>query len=185
MEVTVGVSNHHLHLTKEDYEVLFGNIKPEIKKELVQKGQYASNITVTIKTEKGKLENVRLLLPFRNYTQVEISKTDSYKLGINPPIRDSGDLSKASLVEIVGPIGSIKKECAIIATRHIHMTKEDQIKLGLETKAEVQVKVNGIKAALLDHVALKVDPSYVLELHLDTDDANALLLKNGDKVEII
>lgn len=185
MLVTVGVSNHHLHLTKEDYQTLFGNTPVEIKKELVQKGQFASNITVTIQTAKGKIEGVRLLIPFRSYTQVELSKTDTYKLGIDPPIRDSGDVTDASEVEIVGSLGSITKKCAIIATRHIHMNEEDQKRLGLQNKKEVQVRADGMKGATLDHVQLKVDPSYVLELHLDTDDANALLLKTGDTLDIL
>lgn len=180
MKVLLGVSNHHFHLTEEDYKILFGDTPIEIKKELVQKGQYASNLTATIKTEKGTIENVRLLTPLRKYTQVEISKTDAYRLGIDPPVRDSGDLRDAAMVEIVGTHGYIKKECAILATRHIHMTKEDQKKLNLEGKTEVQVQFDGEKGATLDHVQLKVAPSYTLELHLDTDDANALLLKTGD-----
>lgn len=185
MYINLGVSNHHFHVTKEDYEILYGDIPVENVKELVQPGQYASNLTATIKTEKAMIERVRLLVPFRSYTQVEISKTDAYKLGIDPPVRDSGDLIDASVVEIVGPHGSIKKECAIIANRHIHMTPQDQKELGLENKKEVQVKFAGSKGAILDHVQLKVDESYRLELHLDTDDANALLLKTGDKAEII
>lgn len=185
MFVNLGVSNHHIHLTEEDYHILFGNAPLEYQKELVQPGQYASNILVTIKTEKATIEKVRLLVPFRNYTQVELSKTDAYKLGINPPVRDSGDLSNASLVEIIGSCGSIKKECAIIANRHIHMTKEDQVRLGLEDKTEVSVKFAGEKGGVLDHVQLKVDDNYKLEMHLDTDDANAFLLKTNDQGEII
>lgn len=185
MEVVVGISNHHFHITEEDYQVLFGSTPVEIKKELTQRGQYASNITATIQTEKGKIENVRLLTPFRSYTQVELSKTDAYKLGITPPVRDSGDLREASIVEIVGSHGTIKKECAIIANRHIHLTPIDVDRFHLEGKREVQVKASGIKGAVLDHVQLKVDDSYKFELHLDTDDANALLLKQGDTLEIL
>lgn len=185
MEIKVGVSNHHFHLTEEDYQVLYGTAPVEYKKALSQKGQYASFVTATIQTEKAKIENVRLLVPFRSYTQVELSKTDAYKLGIDPPIRDSGDLRGASVVEIIGSKGSIKKECAIIASRHIHLTKEDQIRLGLEGKREVQVEFQGEKGAVLHHVHLKVANSYSLELHLDTDDANALFLKTGDRGEII
>lgn len=184
MKVQLGVSNHHFHLTEADYKVLFGDTIVENIKELVQKGQYASNIVATIKTEKGSIDKVRLLMPFRNYTQVEISKTDAYKLGINPPIRDSGNITGASEVEIIGTHGSIKKECAIIATRHIHMTKDDQEKLGLIGKSEVSVKFDGIKSGTFEHVYLKVDPTYTLELHLDTDDANAFLLTTGDVGEI-
>ena len=129
MDVTIGVSNHHVHLCKHDLEILFGNdYELSIKKELVQPGEFASNSLVSIKTEKATIENLRILGPIRNYTQVEISRTDAYKLGINPPARDSGDLEGSAGITIIGPNGSIdlEKGC-IIATRHIHLTPEDVI----------------------------------------------------------
>jgi len=182
--IPLGVSNRHIHMTKEDYETLFQE-KMTKRSDLVQPGQYATNQTVTIKTNKSKLENVRLLGPFRPYTQLEISKTDAYTLGIDPPIKNSGDLKGASEVEIVGPAGTIKKECAILANRHIHMTEEDREQLGLAGIEEVSIQVEGEKSGILDHVYIKVDPSYRLECHLDTDDANSHLLKTADRVEII
>lgn len=185
MDILLGVSNRHVHLNEEDYQILFGNTSLEVKKSLVQPGEFASNLVVTIKTEKNSIENVRILGPIRKYTQVELSKTDAYQLGINPPVRDSGDLTKAQMVEIIGLNGSIKKECAILATRHIHMTKNDRIALNLEDKDEVSIEIQGEKGAILHHVKIKEGQNYALECHLDTDDANALLAKTGDFIKII
>lgn len=186
MEVTLGVSNRHVHLNSEDFEILFGKgQKLEIKKELVQPEQFASNKTVFVKTEKSELKNVRVLGPIRNYTQVEISKTDAYKLGINPPVRDSGDLEGAEEVEIVGPSGSIKRKSAIIATRHIHLTERMRKDYNLENVKEVSVESAGEKGVIFKNVKLKVQEKSMLELHLDTDDANGACLKTGDVLTII
>lgn len=185
MKVSVGVSNRHVHLNNEDYQTLFHDTKMEVVRELNQPTQFASNLTVTIKTPKSEIPNVRVLGPIRNYTQVEISKTDAYKLGIDPPIRDSGDLENASLITIVGPFGEVTKECCIIATRHIHVDKKIREEKKLEGIKEVSIKVNGYKGGTLEHVHLKDSEEAYYELHLDTDDANAFFLKNNDEVEII
>lgn len=184
MKVLLGVSNRHVHLNKEDYKILFGEEEMQNIKDLVQPGQYASNLLVDIKTEKNTIKKVRVLGPLRPYTQVEISKTDSFTLGIKPPVRESGDLIGASTVTLVGPCGEITKECAIIANRHIHVTKELREKYGL-TKDVVSIKVEGEKPAIIEGVSLKESEVASLELHLDTDDANANLLKTGDMLEII
>lgn len=186
MEVTLGVSNRHVHLNLEDFEILFGkDQKLEVKKALVQPEQFASNKTVIVKTEKSELKNVRVLGPIRNYTQVEISKTDAYQLGINPPVRDSGNLDGAEEVEIVGPNGSIKKKSAIIATRHLHLTEKMRKEYDLEGVEEVCVEKVGEKGAIFKNVKLKVQDKSALELHLDTDDANGSLLKTGDILTIV
>ena len=184
MKVLLGVSNKHIHLNKEDYNILFGNTIMENYKELNQPGQYASNLFVDIKTEKGILKQVRVVGPLRSYTQVEISKTDSYVLGINPPIRNSGDLKGASTVTIVGVKGCLTKDCAIIANRHIHITKELKEKYNFNSNI-VKVKIEGEKPTILENVYLKEQEEAFLELHLDTDDANATLIKTGDMIEII
>ena len=186
MKVKLGVSNKHVHLTEIDFKTLFGNDAVlTIDKELVQPKQFASTLTVTIKTEKAFFDNVRVLGPIRDYTQVEISKTDAYKLGINPPIRDSGDIANAEEIQIVGPNGSITRKCAIIATRHIHLTKDMQKEYGLENIQEVSVEYTGEKGVIFKNVKLKVQDEAVFELHLDTDDANGSLLKTGDYLTII
>lgn len=184
MKVLLGVSNRHVHLNEEDYKILFGKEEMQNIKDLVQPGQFASNLLVDIKTEKNTIQKVRVLGPLRTYTQVEVSKTDSFTLGIKPPIRESGDLKGASIVTLVGPCGEITKECAIIANRHIHITKELKEKYGL-TNNVVSIKVEGEKLGIIGGVSLKESSIASLELHLDTDDANAHLLKTGDMLEII
>lgn len=185
MKVKIGISNRHIHLCKEDYEILFGNEIMEVVKELVQTGEFASNLFVEIKTEKNTISQVRLLGPIRNYTQVEISKTDCYTLGIDAPVRSSGDLEGAAIITIIGPNGTVTKPCAIIANRHLHMNHNDRISLGLENIDKIQAIVGNNKSAILNDVYVKETPLGVLELHLDTDDANANLLKNDDIAEII
>lgn len=183
MNIKVGISRLHVHFTEDDFKFLFGDQKLTKKNDLTQKGQFAANETVTIKGPKGEIKNVRIIGPFRNYTQVEISKTDSYALGLNPPIRTSGDLENAEEITIINNDKSIKRKACIIANRHIHITKEEQERLGLHDK--LKVKIAGDKSAILDNVYLKLGKDSVTELHLDTDDANACLLKQQDEVEIV
>lgn len=187
MKVSIGVSNRHVHLTKEHLYLLFGEgYELEKKNDLTQPGQYASTALLTIKTEKSEINNVRVLGPVRSYTQVEISKTDAYKLGLNPPVRNSGELNGSSPITLVGPKGSVNlNEGCIIAARHIHLMPS-QLKLyGLEGKDVVNVKLNGEKGGIITNVYLKTSDEAYFELHLDTDDANAHLIKNGDIGEII
>ncbi len=185
MKVKIGVSNRHVHLCQDDYEILFGNIELEKVKDLVQPGEFASNLLVKIQTPKATLEKVRVLGPLRRYTQVEISKTDCYLLGINPPIRTSGELDDASEITIIGPNGVINKKCAIVANRHLHLNHNERIELGLENIDKISVKVGNEKTAILNDIYIKETPNGVLELHLDTDDANANFLKTGDMAELI
>ena len=185
MKVLLGISNRHVHLTEEDYKALFNDAPLEKVKDLVQPGEFASNQKVSIKTEKSTINNVRLLGPLRKYSQVEISKTDSFTLGIKPPVRNSGDLENAEKITIVGPYGEVTKNCCIIATRHLHINKEDRIKYNLEGVEKVKVKIESEKSTVFEDVYVKENPNYVLELHLDTDDGNGSLAKTGDEVEII
>lgn len=186
MKVTVGISNRHVHLTKEHLEILFGkNYQLQILHPVNQPGQYASTAQVTIETKKSKIENVRVLGPIRPYTQVEISRTDSYKLGLTPPVRDSGDVTGSAPITIIGPCGKIElEEGCILANRHIHMTPEQQKDFGFIGISKVNVKIGGEKGGIINNVYIKVDRESYYEMHLDTDDANAFLLQNGDEVEI-
>ena len=185
MKINVGISNRHVHLTEEDYKLLFGD-KPMTKRnDLNQPGMYACNETVTIKGNKKSIDNVRVLGPCRSYTQVEISKTDAYVLGVNPPVRNSGDLIDASSITIIGPMGEIKRNAGIIATRHIHVDKNIRKQHNLEGIEKVGVKINGEKGGIIENVYLKDSEEAYFELHLDTDDANAHLLNQGDEVEIL
>jgi propanediol utilization protein len=183
MKVKVGISNRHIHLTKEDFNLLFGNIELEKRNDLTQPGEFASTLMVTIEGPKRRIENVRILGPFRSYTQVEISKTDSYNLGINPPVRDSGDLEDASIINIINNDKKIERKACIIPTRHIHINSKTKELLNLNSS--VRIKINNEKGGILDNVHLKVSDLYNFELHLDTDDGNANLLNQGDEVEII
>ena len=187
MKVSIGVSNRHVHLTLEHLKILFGNdFELEKKNDLTQPKQFASTSLVTIKTNKSEINNVRVLGPLRPYTQVEISKTDAYKLGINPPIRDSGDLKDSSPITIIGPNGVVElEEGCIIPTRHIHILPSQVSMYNLEGIDIVNVKINGEKGGILSNVHLKVSDEAYFELHIDTDDANAHLIKNGDIGEIL
>jgi putative phosphotransacetylase len=184
--VSVGVSNRHLHLSKKDKDILFGSTyELTVLKELKQPGQYACNETVTIQSQKGEIKNVRILGPFRPQTQVEISRSDSRRLRINPPVRNSGDLLNTEAITIIGPKGSINLEQGcIIATRHIHLHTKDAQKYNISNNQIVRAKVRGDKPGVLGNVYCKVSDSYVLELHVDTDDANAFNLNNNDILEI-
>ncbi len=184
MKVKVGISNHHVHLTKEVYDLLFFQ-EPTKRNDVHQIGEYACNETVVLKGPKGEIQNVRLMGPFRNYNQVEISRNDAHVLGLNPPVRKSGDLTGSENITLVTSKGSITlKEVCIVAERHIHMPKDLAQELNLKDNQIVNVKVLGDKAALIEaHIKIK-DNAY-FELHIDFDDANALGLKNDDEVEII
>lgn len=187
MNVNIGVSNRHVHLCSKDLKILFGeNFNLEVKKELSQPGQFASTSVVSIKTDKDIISNVRVLGPVRDYTQVEISMTDAYKLGVNPPVRESGDLDGSCGVTIIGPCGSVELNSGcIIATRHIHISPEKVHELGFDDVKFVSVRVGGIKGGILSNVSLKISPEFITEMHIDTDDANAHLIKSGDIGEII
>lgn len=185
IDMNVGISNRHVHLTEDDFKKLFNDKKLEVVKYLNQPGQFASNLKVTIKTEKSEISGVRVLGPLRDYTQVEISKTDAYKLGLNPPVRESGNLSGSADITIIGDNEVKVKECTIIATRHIHATKEDLEKYNLDASKKYKVRIYGEKGGIINKVSIKISDKSFFEMHLDTDDGNGHLLRCGDRVTII
>lgn len=179
-EINIGISNRHVHLTEKTYQQLFDS-PLTIAKNLSQPGGYASNQFVTIKTRDGKIEKVRIVGPHRNYNQIEISSSDAYILKINPPVRRSGDLKGAETVTIVGPKGEIElKESCILAQRHVHMSEKDANQLKLKDQDQVTVRINGDRAALLE-AYIKTSLEGQVELHIDRDEANALLIKKDTK----
>ena len=181
MKIRVGVSNRHIHLCKKDADMLFGT-DYEFKKrnDLSQVGEYACEEVVKISTSKGEFPYVRVLGPLRDYTQVEISQDDAMVLGIDPPIRDSGDLENSESVWISGPNGKIYKEnCCIRANRHIHCNKLDNI--GHNNRDIVKVKFNDI---IIDNVHIKMGDKYKLEMHIDKSDAEKYGIENGDYIEL-
>ena len=185
--ISVGISNRHIHLCQEDVEALFGSgHQLTIKKWLKQPGQYATAETVTIVGPKGSLANVRVLGPTREKSQLEISKTDSFALGVKAPINESGDLTHAGAVCVLGPKGMVTlKQNVIVAKRHIHMSPMDAAKFNVVHKQLVAIKTSGEREMIFMDTVIRVDDNFRLECHLDTDEANAASLKNGSKVTII
>ena len=185
--IPVGVSGRHLHLSRAHLDALFGpGYELTKKKDLSQPGQYASEETVDIMTTKGAFTRVRILGPVRKETQIELSLTDAVKLGINPPIRDSGNVAGSPGVVLVGPNGTITlDQGAIAALRHIHMTPADAERFGVKDKDIVQVECPGERGMIMGQVLVRVNDQYALEMHVDTDEGNAACLKTGDKVRIV
>ncbi|WP_315078883.1 phosphate propanoyltransferase [uncultured Clostridium sp.] len=183
-KIPIGVSNRHIHLSQKDLDILFGEGYVLTKKvDLKQPGQFAAKENVTIRGPKGEFENVRILGPVRQQSQVEISLTDSFRLGIRPPIKESGQLNDTPGLEIVGPKGSIKiSKGTIIALRHIHMTPYYAEKMGVKDKDIVEVGAFGERQGVLGNVLIRVSDKYSLEMHIDVDEANACALKNNDFV---
>lgn len=185
-KIPVGISNRHIHLSQQDLDILFGeNYQMNKLKDLKQPGQFAANETVCIAGPKGSLTNVRVLGPVRTDSQVEISKTDSFMLGIKSPIRESGDLKGSADICVIGPKGSIiLKEKVIIGKRHIHMTPEDAQIFNVTNGQKVYVAISGERKGILGEVVVRVNPNYSLEFHVDTDEANGMGLSSKDTVEI-
>lgn len=185
--VPIGVSARHIHLTQKDVETLFGTGYQLTKKKELMGGQYASNEVVTIVGLKLRaMENVRILGPVRKASQVEISATDAIKLGIKAPIRESGDIKGSSPIAVVGPKGVIYlNEGCIIAKRHIHMSPEDAKTAGVKNGDVVSVKVENERGTTFNHVSIRVDESFTLEMHIDTDEANAAKISTGTTAVII
>lgn len=183
-KIPIGVSNRHVHVSQEDLDKLFGKGYLLTKKgNLKQPGQFAANETVTLRGPKGEFENVRILGPVRNESQVEISITDSFRLGIRSPIRESGKLDNTPGIEMVGAKGSVKiSQGTIVALRHIHMPPEYAKKIGLKDKDIVEVETFGERQGILGNVLIRVSEKYSLEMHIDIDEANACSLKNNDYV---
>lgn len=184
--VPVGVSARHVHLTQEHVEVLFGKGYQLTKKKDLMGGQFASNEQVTIVGLKLRaIENVRILGPVRKATQVEISSTDARTLGIKAPIRQSGDIKGSAPIAIVGPQGALYlKEGCIVAQRHIHMSPKDAEAAGVKNGDVVSVVAENERGTTFNHVVIRVDDSFTLEMHIDTDEANAAGIKQGDIVRI-
>lgn len=177
-QVTVSVSARHIHLTEEHLAELFGygyQLTP--LKDLSQPGQYAAKETLKVIGPKGMLEEVRILGPTRPQSQVELARTDAYQLGVQPPVRDSGDIKHTPGIVLVGPKGALNLDRGVIlAAAHIHMPPEDAERLDLKDGHRVQVLLEGERSITYNNVLVRVDPQYALEMHVDTDEGNAALL---------
>lgn len=185
--VPIGISARHIHLTQEAVEILFGKGYQLTKKKDLMGGQFASNELVTIVGLKLRaIENVRVLGPARKANQVEISATDAIKLGIKAPVRESGNIKGSAPIAVVGPKGVLYlEEGCIVAKRHIHMSPEDAAQSGCKDGDTVSVKVDNARGTVFNHVQIRVDKSFTLEMHIDTDEANAAGIKPGQNVSIV
>jgi len=185
--VPVSISARHVHLNREDLDKLFGKgYELTVNRYISQPGQFASNEKVTLISEKGRIEDVRILGPLRDKTQVELSKSETRLLGIDAVVRDSGNLKNTPSLIMEGPKGRIiLKEGVIVPDRHIHMTPQDANNYGVKDGQIVSVKVKGKKGGVLSNVKIRVSPKYKLDFHIDTDDANAFIINNGDMLELI
>ena len=168
-------SGRHIHLTKEVLEALFGpGFELEVKKYLSQPGEFASNSKVDVVGPKGTIKGISILGPCRPVTQVELSYTDARILGLNCPLRESGNIAGSAPCTLVGPAGSVDlPEGAIIAKRHIHLIPEDAEAFGVSDKEIVRVKVQGDRALIFDEVVCRVSPKYASYMHVDYDEINA------------
>jgi putative phosphotransacetylase len=186
-KIPVGISARHIHLERKHLDLLFGegyqltHLKP-----LSQPGQFAANETVDLIGPKGKIAKVRILGPERTLTQVEVAMTDARKLGLQPPVKTSGNLKGSPGITIRGPKGEITvSEGVIIADRHIHMTPEDAARYALADGQKVRLIVEGDKGGILDNVTIRVGNKYALDCHIDTDDASAFLIQQGQILTIL
>ncbi len=188
MTAPIGISNRHIHLTKDDVTTLFGEgYELQKLRDLSQPGQFACKETLTIVGPSMRpIEGVRVLGPERSKTQVEISRTDSFQLKVKPPVRESGKIEGSAPITIIGPKGVVTlKEGCIIANRHIHMSPKDGERFGLKDCEYVTVELSGERRTTFYDVQIRVHKDFRLEMHIDTDDANAAGVKNGDRVKII
>ncbi|MBS4024723.1 MAG: phosphate propanoyltransferase [Clostridia bacterium] len=188
MQITVGVSARHIHLSQGDLNILFGeNYELTPERYLSIATQYICKERLTVEGSKGRLENMGLIGPVRPHTQVEISKTDGVKIGVIPPIRLSGDIEGSERAILIGPKGKVLlEEGVIVAKRHIHMTERDAAEYEFKHKDYSMVVVKGLRSLVFDFVVVRVAPENThTEIHLDTDESNTADLQTGDVVTVL
>lgn len=187
--IPVGISHRHFHITREHWEAIFGRgVRPTHYRPILQPGFWAAKETVDIEGPKGRINKVRLVAPYRLKTQVEVSRGDAMVLGLDPPVRGSGKLAGAAPVRIIGPKGSVDApDALIIAQRHVHLSLEDSRKMKISDGEIVRVRAGagGPRRVVFEDVLVRVSDQFALEFHVDTDEANAAWLKNGDFVHIV
>jgi putative phosphotransacetylase len=185
--IPVALSARHVHLSQEHVERLFGAGYALAKlSDLSQPGQFAGRETVEVMGPKRSIPGVRVLGPARGESQLEISMTDGYLLGINVPVRVSGDIAGTPGVHLIGPRGAVRLERGCIcAARHIHCTPADAGRFGVKDRQKVFARLAGPRGLILDEIIVRVSENFFTELHIDTDEGNAAGVKSGDRVEII
>ncbi len=188
LKIPVGVSVRHIHLCKKDLETLFGpGAELHPYRELYQAGEFAAQETVSLVGPKMRvLERVRILGPLRDRTQVELARTDAIFLGVDAPVRISGDLKGSAPITIIGPKGVVElSEGCIRAMRHIHMNPQEAAHFGLSEGDKVKLRVGGPSAVTFENVVVRINPKLRLEVHLDTDEGNVADVHCNQQVEII
>ncbi|RRJ65435.1 phosphate propanoyltransferase [Paenibacillus oralis] len=185
--VPVGVSARHIHLTQEHIEILFGQGYQLTEfKPLSQPGQFAANEQVAVIGPKGQFDKVRILGPARPASQLEISRTDSFAIGVKAPVRESGNIEGTPGIKVKGPAGEIELDKGVIvAARHIHFHTSDAEKWGIKDKQLLKVRLGGERGLVFENVIARVSDNFALDMHIDTDEANAAGAKTGDTAEII
>ena len=187
IEVGIGVSNRHVHLSEADARTLFGG-PLTVERAISQPGQFAATETVAIEGPKGRLEGVRVVGPARGATQVELARSDARRLGVDPPLAASGSLAgSVGGLTLRGSAGSVRLEKGvIIAARHLHLSEADSRSWGIADGDLLDVRCGaGSRAAVLHGVLVRASPKYATELHLDVDEANAVGVKTGDRATIV
>ncbi|KIL41412.1 propanediol utilization protein [Gordoniibacillus kamchatkensis] len=186
-QVPVGISARHIHLSPEHIGLLFGpGYELKQLKPLSQPGQFAAEEQVAIAGPKGQFDKVRILGPARGKTQIEISRTDAFHLGVNPPVRESGNIAGTPGLKVIGPAGEIElQEGVIVAARHIHFHTDDAAKWGIKDKQRLRVRLSGERPLVFEDVIARVSDQYALDMHIDTDEGNAAGVKTGDTAEIL
>jgi len=179
--IPVAISAHHVHLTQPHVEALFGPAHQLTwHADLTQPGQFACAEQVNLIGPKGRIERVRVLGPVRRETQVEIARTEEFKLGIDAPIRMSGDLAGTPGIALEGPNGRVELQRGVIcARRHIHMSPQDAMEFALRDHDVIRVRIPGERSLVFGDVVVRVSPNYRLDMHIDTDEANAAELSAG------
>jgi putative phosphotransacetylase len=187
MKIPIEVSARHIHISKNDLETLFGNNYQLNKlKDLSQLGEFAANEIIDIEANGKKIVGIRIVGPEREKTQVEISKTDALILGVNPPVKLSGDLENSLSIKLIGPAGEVDlKNGLIIAKRHIHCATNEAEELGLKNNDIVSVKIEGERGLVFENVVVKVKDSYKLSMHVDADEGNSAGINKIGEGEIL
>lgn len=185
--IPVAASQRHIHISAGDLETLFGvGYKLRPMRNLSQPEQYASQERIAISGPKGRIDNVRVLGPERPETQVEISLTDSYKLGIHPVVRMSGDIEGTPGCQLIGPAGVLSlNKGVIVAARHLHISDEEAALYSLKNGDIIKVKKDGIRETVFGNILVRAGKAHSLELHIDTDEANAADIHNGELLELL
>lgn len=178
-KIPIEISARHVHVDAATWRILFSTEAPRPARPISQPSQFVAVERVTLRGPGGAIENVGVVGPVRPVTQVELSRTDARRLGIEPPLRDSGNLAGASAITIIGADGEVTRPAAIIQQRHLHLSPVEADDLGLAVGSEISVDVPGPRGGRLNHVVVRIDPKYKLSLHLDTDEGNALGVTTG------